>query len=292
MSVEIRTTLHGNIDFSPLNRELLIPIDISRISDLVDIELQLYCSPTVIPLTESASLTGGEDFRFYVNEHNVTNALIKELAKSLMENDHDSLKRAYLNGATAYINYSKAIKPFDEHLDSDWEYAQTYAEDENWAAKFVSLGDRNVGWSGNLHCLNFLYRFIPLSPISVQAVWRRHLVSSSITQPDELSKLSHLVCSFSQGGAPSFDSFDPTQTIPGGRLVYQMELLHKNPLEQRLRETVVKLDNIGKRLESQRVDYLTPIKTCVETAAKDILLGNRETKGSLDQLTKAVSEIG
>ncbi|NIY81946.1 hypothetical protein [Vibrio hepatarius] len=292
MSAEVRAVMSGSIEFSALNRELVLPFDITRVSELTDVELQFYSAPSVMPLINSAQLTGGEDFRLYVNEHNVTASLIQELVISLDENTHDTLKMGYLKGAKAYISLGKAMNLPEDQLDSDWAFAQAYAEDDNWAAKLTKLGDRSIGWSGNLHCLNYLYRFMPIKPMSLQAIWKRHVNTFNINEPEEISSLPNLVLTFSEGGAPSFDIFDPTETLPSGRLVYQVESLHKNPLEPRLRQIASRLKTISRQMELQRVDYLTPIKTNTETAVHDIELGNEDSKKSLDRLTEAVKKIG
>lgn len=292
MGAEIRSTINGTIEFSALNRELSIPIDISRLRNLLDIQLQFYIAPTVMPLINSAQNTGGEDFRFYINEHNVTTEVSEEIGQLISTYDHEHLKTAYLKGANAYLNYASSMGLPSDQVEEDRRVALEVANDQDWPSKFTELGNRNIGWSGNLHCLNFLYRFIPLSPISLNSIWRQFKDKSTDTLPSELSDFSHLICTLSQGGAPSFEVFDPITTIPSGRIVYLLELLHKNPLEPRLRQVTSKLKTISKLLEIQRVDYLTPIKSGVETAKEDISHGNNETKVALDRLTSAVKNIG
>lgn len=292
MSFEVRSQNSGVINFSAINREFSIPVDISTMKDLVDIKLQFYSSPSMEPLVNSFQMTGGEDYRFYLNSHNVTQSLIEELRTQISNIDHEVLSEAYLSGARSYIDFTKRFNSLADRSEQDWITAQEIAEDRDWSGKVSKLGDHSVGWSGNLHCLNFLYKFIPLFPLSLSHIWERHLHQNQLTsEPRKLSDFKHLVLTFSQGGSPSFDTFETDGRHPTGRLCYTLEIHHRNPLEPRLKEIARKLRDLHRQLEMQRIEYLTPIKSGVETANDDISKGYLESKISLDRLTETVKKI-
>ena len=49
--------------------------------------------------------------------------------------------------------------------------------------------------------------------------------------------------------------------------------------------------SVSKQLENQRHNYLSPIKSGVETANEDIVAGNKETKNAIDKLINSVENI-
>lgn len=291
MGSEIRSIVNGTIDYSALNRELSIPFHQGELGDLKDVHLEVYARPAVDPLIQGQQLVGGEDYRLYINNENVTQALIEELQASIGSIPHEILKAGYLRGARSLLNYARVLNSPVDEVEADLERANQIAVDEDWSNKLSTLGDRRVGWSGRLHCINYLFRFLPIQPVSMRAVWKRHRDNDREQLPAKLSELGQLVLTLSQGASPSFDQFESAEYIPSGQLYYQLTYHHKNPLEPRLREIASRLRDVSRKLEVQRIEYLTPIKTGVDTANEDISQGNQETRVAIDRLKDAVDRI-
>lgn len=291
MPAEVKRIYSGHVDFSGLLREFSIPIIDSDQRSLVDIELTFYTLPTLAPLVERFSLTGGQDFRFYLNEYDVTNALKHELSELIAAIPGNAVKEAYLSGALAYLSFIRSFGTHDAEIADDEEFARSYAETEDWPSKFTSLGDLQVGWSGNLHPISFIYRFIPIRPVSMADVWARHRESVGGGLPTSLNDFSQIAITISQGPAPSFEPFDPSAYTPAGRLVYQLECAYRNPLEPRLRELASRLRNLSELLENMRVNYLDPLKSDIETVEEEVTQNSNATRESIERLRETVSNI-
>ena len=292
MSLEVKRILAGHIDFSALSRELSVPVSTTDQRQLVDIELILYSQPSLHPLVQSQQFTGGEDFRLYLNEHDVTAALKSEINRLVSALPLTLVRSTYMRGVTQYIQFASAFDYIAPNVAHDATFAQQYAQMNDWDKKFDTLGDRHVGWSGNLHPLNFLYRFIPIRGISLADVWRTHLLAIGGNLPETLRDFDALQVTFAEGPAPSFVAIDTTNFWPAGRLYYQLELAHANPLGPTLKEIASKLRGLTYELETLRVNYLDPMSGQVQTLRTDLINHTDATRAALERLTQTVNNIG
>lgn len=290
MPAPVKRTLSGEIDFSAYLREQSVAIATVDQGSLIDISCSFFTLPSFYEWKTGRELLGCEDVRLYISGSDVTSALKAEIQRLISVIPPDVVSKAYLTGANSYIDYVSKFGAYLADFGRDKQFATTYAADPDWAKKFSTLGDRKAGFMGNLHALSFLFRFIPLPPISLQAVWDGFNAKQG--KPSSgLAILSPLVVTFSQGPAPSYEAFDPAQFTPAGRLVYQLELSLKNPLEGALKEVSSRLTDISMQLEVIRTKYMDPNLTQIATVAEDLRLGNKTLADGLDTLKKTVDQI-
>lgn len=290
MGAEIREIISGTIEFSGLERERVITLDAQRLRELVDIRLRFYSGPAVAPLLRGMSLSGGEDYRVYINTYDVTEQVLDEIREGIAGIPSIEIERGYLKGAEAYLRLSEQLNYDQRRMETDKHHIQATIAAGDWNEEFEKLGDRTKGWSGNLHCFNYLYKHIPIESISISTVWEKYQQENG-SSPTLLSEESSLAIVISQGPAPFVESFDARAFIPSGRVEFTLETLHMNPLEPVLRQIASNLRGVEIKLEQQRVNYLTPIKGAVELAQKDIELGNIDSEQALKKLLEAVRNL-
>jgi hypothetical protein len=270
---------------------LCVPISTTDQRQLVGIELMLYSQPSLQPLIASQQFIGGEDFRLYLNEYDVTAALKSELNRLVSALPSTIVRSTYLRGVTQYIQFASAFNSIAPNIAHDTTFAQNYAQLNDWDRKFDKLGDRHVGWSGNLHPLNFLYRFIPVQGISLENVWHAHRTATGGNLPETLRDFAALQVTFAEGPAPSFAAID-ANFWPAGRLYYQLELAHANPLGPTLKQFASSLRLLTQELEGLRVNYLDPMSGQVQTLHTDLINHTDATRQALERLTQTVNNIG
>lgn len=293
MTTDVRVLIDNIIDFNVVNREVVIPLDSSRLSQLNDIQLKLYSSPAVHPITAGALLSNGQDFRVYINEHNVTSQYISQIQINLSMIEHEVKKEQYLSGALAYTRLLPYVQLSDEMIQAENVKADEIVNDDNWDLKFEKFGDISMGRSGNLHPCNFLYRHIVIDPVSLAEVWRGYrAVMEDDILPVKLKDFDKLNLTFSQGPSPTYEEELPDLGFPTGRLHYAVEQLYINPLERPLRQINSQLKGLKKLIENNRVNYLTPIKATVETTQDDVKISSAEQAARIERLTNAVKSIG
>lgn len=291
-SSDLLKYVHGVVDFTPANREHKILLDEESLRGVRDIRLQIYASPSADPLTPAALHTGIDDVRLYVGGRDLTDGLKRVLKASLTNVDRKRIRDGYVAGASAYTRMLDAMKLHTVERAGDAAFVQQQIAAPNWTVALDRLGDRRgAGWSGNLHVFNFLYRFIPLQPVSLVEILKQ---ASSL--PDFASWLAsvpheNLDITFSSGPAPSYDLIDPA-FWPSGRLHYSMVISTANPLEPKLREILAKLQIVVTLAEALRLQYLDPLKLEVE-ALKGRVEGNQDaTAAALDEIKRLIDEIG
>lgn len=290
MSAEVKRIISGHIDFSALCREYTIPLSTSDQRQLVEIELILYSLPAIAPLVDSHQLTGGEDFRLYINELNVTEALKQQLNLLASAIPPALIRQLYLKGVDRYLQYANAFSPTYDSGVADLAFAQQYAALNDWDRKFDTLGSRQIGWSGNLHPLSYIYRFIPIRPISLSEVWTTYR-NGNATLPEKLGDIENLKITFSEGGAPAYEVFDPKSFWPSGRLVYQLEMAYRNPLEPALKQIASRLRHLAQELETLRVNYLDPMSGDLQILRNDLDQNSSAVAQELDRLRSTVEQI-
>lgn len=290
MGTEVKRIYSGYVDFTPLSREGGIALNASDSLDLLDASLSFYTLPTMAPLIPSAGLIGGENYRFYLNQYDVTTSVIAALQALITPVPRAQISAQYLVGASDYLRLIRSLRIRDTETANDEARAQTISNTPDWRTLFAKMGDRQVGWSGNLHPISFIYRYIEIPPLSLKDVWARHRIANPAL-PETLSQLPLRTVSFGQGPSTRDGIFDASTSILGGRLVYQIEAQYENPLKKPLELILKRLKDLNQDVDNIRVQYLEPVFTKIEQVGQDV--GKMETSvgNRLQQLTDTVNHI-
>lgn len=289
MSTEIVTNTSGCIDFTPYSREGLIPTDQDRIRKLSDVRLSLFSEPTVAPLLDSQRFVGPIDVRLYINEHDVSTYLREALKEQIRGLPPALVRTQYLAGVQRYLAFVQNF-PDPPPVNDDFATATAYAAMEDWGNAFNSLGDRTLGWSGNLHALNFIFRYIPILPISLAGVWDKYVASAGGNPPEALSEFDRLVVTLSQGTAPSQGAID-TAVTPGGRLHYRLSYFYPNPLEPRLGAIAMELRQLSQNVLALQQNYLDGLSAGLHTVEANFVAHTNATTTALQNLRNTVEQI-
>jgi hypothetical protein len=233
---------------------------------------------------------GGEGYRFYLNQYDVTASVIAALQALITPIPAAQIAAQYLAGASDYLQFVRSLRIRDAETANDDATAHAIANTQDWRTLFAKMGDRQVGWSGNLHPIAFLYRYIAIPPLSLKDVWTTHRVTNAAL-PATLSQLPLRTVTFGQG--PSFRDgvFDASAALLGGRVVYHIEAQYENPLKKPLELVLKRLKDLNQDVDNIRVQYLEPVFTKIEQVGQDV--GRMETSVStrLQQLTDTVNHI-
>lgn len=290
MGTEIKRIYSGHVDFTALSRESSIAVNAADSPELLDVALTFYTLPTVAPLTPSAGLIGGENYRFFLNEHDVTQSVVATLQTLISAIPRAQIASQYLTGATDYLHLIRSLRIRETETAGDEAAARAFSESPNWPALVAKMGDRQMGWSGNLHPICFIYRYIELPPISLNTVWERHRRSNPALAAT-LAQLPLRIMTFGQGPSPREGSFDASASTLGGRLVYQLEAQYENPLKKPLELILKRLKELNQEVESLRVQYLEPSLTKIEQIDQDVDKLENSVSTRLQQLIDTVNHI-
>jgi len=278
----------GNfIDFSTVNNEIFQTVETS--ADYFDTLLSFYCHPSVHPLVSDQIFIGVEDIRFYVNKVDLSKQVKAELTLLLKQADGEKLRNQYREGVNQYLKY---IKPFTSiiNLDIDRERAildSILKKDvTSWMEK---LGDRKMGWSGNLHVINYIYKTIDLPPLSLNSILTRY--SADKSKAISLQQLDSITYTFSEGPASFTGTVNAGPIVLRGRLNFSLEVYFENPVYEELLIIKRSIEAISKNLEGQRVDYLNPIKDDLVSLENDTKLRLKATDESVKMMFESVKKI-
>lgn len=275
---DLKRAVHSTIDFNAYNREFTVPLPNADWGQLRDIRLQFYCRPTSQPLVAVYGFVGIGDLRIYLGSEEVTDGIGAAVGRQLDSRDAGVVESQYRSAVSAYLEHLRGAGARDDEARRDADALEGYLASGSWQERFSRLGDRAIGWSGNLHPVNFIYRDMSLHPISLQDVW-------SETRGGDLRQADPHTITFSHG--PLGGDLDH----PAGRVVFTLEMVFKNPLEPILRRIQRGLDEARKTLEFQRTGYLEPIKEEVEESHEDIKAGLDAVAARVGAVEQAVGEL-
>jgi hypothetical protein len=290
MSFEVSRVIAGQVDYSAVNREYRINVPRDLVDAVVDLQLSFFGQPAMQPLLASQALTGCHDLRFYLNRQDISSQILKQLRASVARLGESAANVAYKAGADRYMDFVKRFGTLDQETASDATQLQQYLQ-LGWDKKLTRLGDHTVGWSGNLHAINFLYSYIPLDPISISLAWKDFLSEHPQKLAVDLCDLGTIELCLSNGPAPSIEPFDPQAFIPTGRVRYYLEILSTNPLEKPINDIFNRLTLLNQELEALRVTYLQPIATQVSQVEADLKLSSSALIQELNNLAATVNNI-
>jgi hypothetical protein len=238
-------------------------------------------------------MVGGEDYRFYINKLDITTAVKQVIQNKIALIPQSVLKQQYLEGVHSYFQLLKALDVFNNETKSDPETAQLIANTKDWPGQFSTLGDRQKGWSGNLHPLNFLYRFIKMPPLSLREIWSTYRAKpENSSLPVDFTLLPIDSITITEGPWAFLENYDATTFIPGGRLVFQMKIIYENPLKEPLNRILKSLNTLKEETDRIRLYYLEPSLASIEQTGQDVTHMEKSINERLRQLTDTVNQIG
>lgn len=289
MGAEVFSYKTGFVDFNRFSRETTIPTAQDEVRRIIDINMSMFCEPTLAPLHVNNRFDGPEDLRLYINEHDVTAQLLDAFKDQIRLLPAPIVRASYLRGVEQYLGYVQSF-PAPPPVSGDLAFAQSYSAMADWGDAFLRLGDRGVGWSGNLHIINYLYRFIPILPISLTIVWQKYRDAVDPSLPETLNGFDKLVIILSQGPSPSVSTASPSQTM-GGRLTYQLRYVYPNPLDTRLRVIATELRNLSRTVFDLQTNYLDELAAGLQTVEANFVAHTNATVTALDELKDTVDHI-
>lgn len=292
MSAEVKRIFSGEHHFSPLLREKSVPFFQYDHLDIVDIDLMFRISFSDKEVAGNVSPVCSENLRIYLNEFDISEEVRLELIDAASLVPEALFKSQYQLGVQKYSDQFDALSVKEAERAGDAAFFADYVADNSIPEFFATLGDRNIGWAGNLHVLCFLYSFVAIQPISLRNCWKRHVETHGLALPDELEGLPRIVVSFAHHASPSQSEVDPTDSWPAGQVHYQMEVSYKNPLEPKLREIARRIKQFNILLEAQRLNYLDPLKDESDELLLEIQQAHASLKADLEKVQRAIAEIG
>jgi len=278
--------INRTFDFSPLYREVTILVSLKSLSIFKDVEFTFHTRPSYLLSSSAQNFGGAEDLNFYINGFNTTEGLKKVLISRLKKMSKEKLTEQYLNGAKTYCNYINSFDFLQEQYKNEYEVAKSFISNIDISSAFEKIGNRKIGISGNLHFVNYLYRYIEIEPISFSEI-----ISESGISIDEVYKKNNLIIQISQGLSPTMNGFDPKNYIPAGSIELNLFVRTENPLEKPLKDIFSRLTLLQKQLEMQRTNYLNPLSDTTTKVENDLKLASNRILKELSQITENINEI-
>lgn len=270
--------------------------------DLNDVEMRFWISPYSI--FSSFDATAPKALCFYCNGIDITSHILEEIKESLNSNP-SHLNNQYKQALDDwYLTMQKILprrptRPDRRHnyqeelrkLKREIDRRKSNMSIQNYIGE---LGEKD--FDGTLHPCCFFYKYIDIPLISINSILDRYNNTVAADEVINISEIEKVTVSHGADVRYSRSHYDPDEAI--GKVSIELEWRYKNPLvkkidkiERLLKEVARKLANIGRSVESNRMNYLAPIKTSVESAHEDVKAGAAETKQALESLKRAVDSV-
>ncbi|MEM6410165.1 MAG: hypothetical protein AAF683_01360 [Pseudomonadota bacterium] len=293
MAAEVKRIYHGAYDFSHLDREAVIILNSLDHRAIVDIDFMLYQEHGRHYSSPNSAPVGIEKLKIYLNDYEITDSVLSELVELLRVVPERTVREKYRVGVHKYTSFLDAVGERVDERSNDLEFFETYLETNTYEDFLNNFGERTVGWGGNLHITSFLYRFIPVQPISLKDVWQRFVAANpDLNPPESLAELPFVKLTLSHGPSPTIETIDGSEPWPSGRLNFHYEVSYKNPLEPRLRDIAKRIKQFNELLEIQRVNYLEPMKNESEEVLQDIEASSRTIVEEIRTVRQSIEQIG
>lgn len=252
--------IENSVLFRPLNYEHITKIPDQDISLLSEINLSINGQPTYL---NEAIGSGLHDLHIYIKGNDITNSVIYVLKNKLDLADQNNLKSEYQLALDGWLS-------LEEKLGDDWPPGNILELERNIANTLVNklpiskninkLGDNSVGWNGNLHIINFLYKHIKIAPISLQEVIEHFNKNNQIQII--FSELGDSELIFSSGSCRLFaNDWNPKKYYPSGVLNYRIEYFYKNPFIDQINDIIKRLTSLETQYDSLRTTISNRLKT-------------------------------
>ena len=279
-------TISKTYDFSGLNREAHLFFPALGQNKINDLKFSFYIRPSYILASGPQHLGGGENYHFYFNGTDITPGIKKCLIRHLTAVDKSKLKEQYLMGAKSYYDYVMYFGVYNEQYKDEFEVAKQYINTIDIAKTLEELGSRKVGISGNLHILNFMYRFISIPCLSMVDVCKEAGLDF-----EQMIKNRDLVIQMSQGPSPTLFANEIGSYIPAGSLEFHLNVQTVNPLEKPLKDIFTRLTELQKQLDGQRTTYLNPLYDVTNKIEKDLAMSSDRILLELKQIETNINNI-
>ncbi|MDO8770864.1 MAG: hypothetical protein Q7K57_19580 [Burkholderiaceae bacterium] len=286
----VRRDTSSTLMFSALRRRHVIAVHDATALRLEDIELRCFGQPNLDPTIRDHLFTGPDDVRWFLNDVDITSALLQEMREKVLSLPAAELRRSYLEGVEYYLGLLSVLGVgIGVDVDATRKHARELV-DQDLSKLFTKFCDRSVGWSGLLHPTFYVYQTIPIEPLSLTAVWHRHLKDSGSSAPRELRDVpvKHLqVC---QRWTPSGGQEAPTN-IALGWVSCSLSAAYENPLRKPLEEFAQRLKQIDIQLEGLRVSYLGPAQDALSEARIEAESGLKACQSAIDEAKGLIEKI-
>lgn len=286
----VRRDTSSTLMFSALRRRHVIPIYDAETLRLEDVELQCYGQPNLDPTIQNHLFTGPDDVRWFLNDFDITTALLDEMRQNLSRLTPSEIRQFYLDGVDYYLELLNVLGA-GIGIDIDNNRKRAYQLlDEDLNKLFSKFCDRSVGWSGLLHPTFYVYRNIPIEPLSLTSVWQRYLKSSGSSAPKELRDIPVKYLQVTQGWTPA-GGHQPPENIALGWVNCSVSAAYENPLRKPLEDFAQRLKQIDIQLEELRVSYLGPAQDALSEARVEAELGLNSCQAAIDEAKAILVKI-
>lgn len=285
--------INDTLIFTPFNYEHIVFLPEADREQFVDVKISLHGQPHLTDTGGSLG-TGCEDVHFYVDSIDFTPLLVEDLGRKLDSLDQDLLLRQYKLALDGWLELEKRMGAYPEpDLAKEQRAADRLLSIRPLSKNLEQLGHHTAGWSGNLHIFNFLYTFIPLPPVSLNALIERY----NATAPAPLRPQTLRTATFSSGPCRLYNhNWDPKDPARGS-LAYLIEGHYHDPLEDRVKALEEKLEKLQRKLTNQ-LDAITamvgtagPIQKKLSEVKTIALSANSELADCKLQLTNHEKQV-
>lgn len=276
---DVKRSINASIHFNAfLNRQALkIPqIDIE---DLKEVYISMKSQASVQPLSASKILTGIENLRVYVNGEDLTQLVINNLIRKIRQLPRDRFVREYKTSANIWLDHVNSIGINWPEIDQDRIHADSLDADD-LIGMMKKLGDRDSGWSGQIHPFNFLYEGIEIEPLSL-----RDILSQRSGNPDALEE------EVIQKGRLDLAFVQEDPMIAGGKLILNIECIYTNPLAELLEHAITELELARRTIEDQRVNYIQPMRDEIDILKENLPLSLASLEDSIKRIEGNIREV-
>ncbi len=286
----VRRDMSSTLMFSALRRRHVIPVYDAGALRLEDIELRCFGQPNLDPTIRDHLFTGPDDVRWFLNDVDITSALLQELQEKVSSLPPAELRRSYLEGVEYYLGLLAVLGVgIGVDIDATRRRARELA-DQGLSSLFTKFCDRTVGWSGLLHPTFYVYQTILVEPLSLTSVWQRHLKSSGISAATALRDLPVKHLQVTQRWTPSGGQEAP-ENIALGWVSCSISAAYENPLRKPLEEFGQRLKQIDIQLEELRVSYLGPAQDALSEARVEAESGLKACQSAIDEAKGLIAKI-
>ncbi|WP_315805453.1 hypothetical protein [Bradyrhizobium sp. SZCCHNS3002] len=234
------------VGFGPKRLEFHFSLPDDRKQYLKDIVLSIVTKPG--PNFNGA---GADNVRFYIDGHDLTDAIIAEIKDLIDSWDQTVARQSYRAAMSRWLKFADALGAgeYGTALQPEHDRANVLGQVTPLSSLVTRIGDDRHGWSGHLHILNFVDQFGLPADISLGSVLRRY--NSSSGQPP-LTAVTVKQLTISSGPSPSFDpAFSAHPAAPRGAVLMRFEMIYHDPLEDEIKALREQFEQLRDRIDQQ-----------------------------------------
>ncbi len=254
------TVVSGTHKFGHLDYDLVVELSGFQWEHLAkgDIHLTLHGNPGPNKCVEQLHV--------YLNEHDLTGAVISCLGADLDEADRMGTVRGEYEAAMAeWLHLARSLifthrgslhnyySGGETTIEKEEEVMERLLAADVLSQNLNSLGHSSTGWNGNLHIFNFVYGYLSLPPLSLNRIWQHYRQNTPDLPPNtpetwQATGSARLMFAIGERRLgndfweppglykPLSDEEDPSYSPVEGTLSYRIELHYHNPLDDAVAE--------------------------------------------------------